>query len=761
MTIIPKQSIFETPMLSPDRDALATFSAAIFKNTDPEGFVSLRAFDDGSRDKPPLFIDPITIGNPAFLDVVYERAKQAAAWHSSVVFCPPIVTFATAKDATTENIHEGVTLSVDCDASPNAALSTLQGILGEPTLVIASGGEWPNPNTGEIEPKLHLHWRLRHPTKTAADHELLREARALAAKLVGGDATAGALVHPLRWPGSVHRKNEPKLVTIVSTSDNEIDLVQALDLLRAAELKEMALSLRRNADRNHNRPFEKPSRELIVSALAAVPNDLDYYNWIKMGYALRDGLGVDGLDVWREYSAQFSGNKPEVTDSKWKSFAKPRPSRPVTISTLFYWARENGWRPPAKEWMRTLRMTDKGTPRAILANAIIALRLAPDWCGALAHNAFTLETSLEVAPPWHTTGSDWTPRVWGDHDDLCLANWLQLNGISVAPTVAAQAVEMVAKDRIFHPVQDYLDGIKYDGINRVDTWLTDYLGAEATPYNQAVGRAMLIGAIARIRNPGCKVDTVPILEGPQGALKSTAMAKLFDPWFTDEISDLGSKDAAMQISGVWGIELPELDAMSRPEMTKTKAFLSRKIDRYRPPYGRRIIERPRPSVCWGTTNAEGYLKDETGGRRFWPIKIGKIDLKGLEQFRDQLWAEAQVLYDAGAPWWFVAGDIQVAAEQQQRDRYVGDVWDEPIGEYVTSKGDRDIKIADVLLHLGVQVDRSGQTEANRVARVLKSMGLRRAQRGTGVARRWVYAKPLTENLSAEIIPIHAGARTKF
>jgi predicted P-loop ATPase len=254
------------------------------------------------------------------------------------------------------------------------------------------------------------------------------------------------------------------------------------------------------------------------------------------------------------------------------------------------------------------------------------------------------------------------------------------------------------------------------------------------------------------------------LEGPQGALKSSAIKMLFHPWFTDELADLGSKDAAMQMSGIWGIELAELDAMHRSEMSRIKAFTSRTTDRFRPPYGQRLVERRRPCVFWGTTNSEGYLKDETGGRRFWPIKIGKIDLEKLEANRDQLWAEAQALYRAGVPWWIKDRAVQAAAEEQQRDRYVGDVWDAEITAYVTRMGDRDVAIADVLKDMGIPIDRCGQVEQNRVARVLRTLGLVRRQRGSGASRRWVYETPLTigaDRPSGDVIPIRAMGSPRF
>lgn len=388
------------------------------------------------------------------------------------------------------------------------------------------------------------------------------------------------------------------------------------------------------------------------------------------------------------------------------------------------------------------KLSSNGQPKPILANAAMILRNLPvPWSGMLCFDAFAMETVLACAPPW-LAGEFWEPRPWGPDDDLLATTWFQENDLTVSKETTAQAVEMVARDRPFHPVIDYLDHLKHDGTFRTKEWLSTFLGVEPTRYSQAVARAMLIGAVARIMQPGCKVDTVPILEGPQGARKSTAIRTLFDPWFSDEIADLGSKDAAMQTRGIWGIEISELDAMSRGEVSKIKAFISRTTDRFRPPYGNRIIESPRSCVFWGSTNSDDYLKDATGGRRFWPIKVGKIDIDGLAEARDQLWAEATMLYRAGVPWWLTGDDLQRDAEEQQRSRYAGDPWDGLIERYVATCSEVTV---DLVLRDGIGLDASrwGQIEMNRVARSLRSIGWLRHQRRTGDKRSWVYRRPVT------------------
>lgn len=398
-------------------------------------------------------------------------------------------------------------------------------------------------------------------------------------------------------------------------------------------------------------------------------------------------------------------------------------------------------------WRTNLIVTGAGAPKPLLANAITALREAPAWQGVLAYDQFALETLVSDAPPWHM-GLQWDTRAWSPHDDLLTAEWLQRRGISVNTATAAQAVEAVARERSFHPVIDYLSDLRHDGVSRTGTWLSTCLGAEQSRYNENVGRAMLIAAVARIYDPGCKVDTVPIFEGVQGARKSTAVKALFDPWFSDELADLGSKDAAMQTKGVWGIEVSELDAMSRMEVSRIKSFITRTTDRFRPPYGSRIVESPRSCVFWGTTNSDGYLKDETGGRRFWPIKVGKINVDLLQQMRDQLWAEAVVLYGAGVPWWLTKKEAQADAERHQRDRYVGDPWDRAIAEYVETAS--VVTIDEVLrFAVNLEIGRCGQSEMNRVARCLRSLGLSRVQVRTGDKRVYKYRKPVTDEGQTE------------
>lgn len=247
-------------------------------------------------------------------------------------------------------------------------------------------------------------------------------------------------------------------------------------------------------------------------------------------------------------------------------------------------------------WRDGLLLNLNGSVKSILANSITALRGAPEWSGVLGYNDFALNTVVLKPAPWMPPDVR-LPATWTGTDDIQTADWLQRQGICVPPQVAGQAVEVVAKDRKTHPVREYLESLTWDGTSRLSSWLATYLGVEPSPYVMAVGSCWMISAVARILRPGVKADTCLILEGPQGIKKSTALRVLTEPWFTDEIAELGSKDAALQMQGIWTIEIAELDSMSRTEVGRVKAFMSRPSDRFRPPYAERLITAPRLCLC--------------------------------------------------------------------------------------------------------------------------------------------------------------------
>jgi predicted P-loop ATPase len=315
-------------------------------------------------------------------------------------------------------------------------------------------------------------------------------------------------------------------------------------------------------------------------------------------------------------------------------------------------------------------------------------------------------------------------------------------------------------------VRAYLGSLHWDGTPRIETWASRYLGAAPTDLTHAIGSLWLISAIARIYRPGVKADHMLILEGEQGARKSTALKILAgEDWFTDELPDLGSKDAAIHMQGVWIVEIAELDAIGRAEVSRIKAFLTRTTDRFRPPYGRHTVETKRQCVFAGTVNPDTYLRDETGNRRFWPIRCGEIDIEALRRDRDQLWAEAVARFNDGAIWWLEEKALLQASREEQDKRYQSDAWDGLIDRWLThetrrvNKGYagcddwqeeeferleplRDVSVGEVLAEaIGIEPARWTKPDQMRVGSWLTSRNWERYQRRTGEAREWRYRKP--------------------
>lgn len=392
---------------------------------------------------------------------------------------------------------------------------------------------------------------------------------------------------------------------------------------------------------------------------------------------------------------------------------------------------------PKPPWQDQLLYHDDGRLRTCLANAVIVFRNHPQCAGRFAFDQFAQRSVLRGRAPWMDDPAD---RALEPVDDICAADWLQRKSLMVTPYVAAQALELVARESLFHPVREYLERLNWDGQLRVDRWLCTYLGAPDTPYVRGVGRRWLISGVARIYEPGCKADSMLILEGPQGIHKSKSLEILFAPWFADELPDLRTKDASFAIAGRWGFELAELEGLERVDVARIKSFLSRTVDRFRPPYGRRIVELPRQCVFAGTANGDTYLRDETGGRRFWPVRCGRIDVDALAAARDQLWAEARGLYLDREPWWFDDADLVGAATTEQAARYRPDPWDPIIAEHL--KGKASVSITEILRDvLGLKVDEWGQMDQNRVARSLLRLDWSRYQDRDGIEREWRYRAP--------------------
>lgn len=270
--------------------------------------------------------------------------------------------------------------------------------------------------------------------------------------------------------------------------------------------------------------------------------------------------------------------------------------------------------------------------------------------------------------PWCKLADRMT-TTWTDTDDAGLRNFLEIKYEIVNTMKIGDAVLLAMQSCMRHPVREYLLSLKWDGVARADTIFIDYLGAEDTEYTRTVTRKALIGAVARIMQPGCKHDHILVLVGPQGCRKSTTLAKLGKSWFSDSFYTVQGKEAYEQIQGFWLIEMGEMAATRKAELESIKQFVSKQSDSYRAAYAKRTQEHPRQCAFFGTTNDDEFLRDATGGRRFWPVTVTDKGRETGDYFTaeivDQVWAEIVMRYSAGENWYLDNAKIEAVARQIQ------------------------------------------------------------------------------------------------
>ena len=515
------------------------------------------------------------------------------------------------------------------------------------------------------------------------------------------------------WRGSVGKTND--------ADGHRVDEKGPIPDLSRFVSRGRRITILYDADAESN-PMVHAARRGLTAEMESRGAEVFWFAWPKN--TPKELKGIDDFLAAR--------GPDEVLDLLLK--AKLRTRRKKSVSTGFEVTES------AREWQSQVPWIQKnnGEPKALLANAIAAFRHAPEWDGVLGYDEFAMRTMALKPVPWAQSA----PANWTTNEDLMATEWLQHAGVHVSLDIVGQAIEAVSKEHSFHPVRRYLDGLVWDGVPRLDTWLATFLGVKSSVYSCGVGAKWMISAVARAYRPGAKVDCCLILEGPQGIKKSTALKIISDPWFTDEIADLGSKDAALQTRGVWVIEIAELDSMSRSEVGRVKAFISRTTDRFRPPYAKRVIESSRQCVFAGSVNLATYLRDETGGRRFWPIACGVIRVDELARQRDQLWAEARVRYQNGESWWLDTAELNESAAQEQASRFEGDPWHEPVLTWLQHPTERrdlqgstcspfssnaeSVSIGDILSHcIGRRLDQWTQADKNRVGRCLRAAGWER------------------------------------
>lgn len=316
-------------------------------------------------------------------------------------------------------------------------------------------------------------------------------------------------------------------------------------------------------------------------------------------------------------------------------------------------------------WLEDMAVDGKGNYLSTVKNVSRILAHDPRLKGRFARNVFERVDMVLKSTPWRKVEKG--GEIVSDDDDSGLREYVEETyGISSAPKIS-DALRLCFTHNSFHPVKDYLDPLQWDGVNRLDTLLIDYLGAEDCAYTRAVTRKTLTAAIARIYQPGCKFDYVLTLIGKEGIKKSSILQKLGGSWFSDSFNTMVGKEAYEQIQGVWLVEMGELAGLKKAEVENVKLFISKRQDRYRPAYGKRVNEYPRQCVFIATTNEIDFLKSTTGNRRFWPVEVQAGDacvFNDLTQYDiDQIWAEAKYRYQKKEPLWLQ--DLEDEARKRQ------------------------------------------------------------------------------------------------
>lgn len=499
----------------------------------------------------------------------------------------------------------------------------------------------------------------------------------------------------------------------------------------------------------------------LISALAAIHAN-SHDSWVAVGMALKDlewqrSDGTDaGFDIW----VAWSETCPEkfalgVCEARWNSFKRTG----VTLGTVYHMAQQAGWSggvpPPALNGTPNHQalpaaflagpqaiffpdLTEDGKPRPTMTNAAVAIT----GLGIQCRKDLFHEKTLVAGEPIN----QWVGDLSDDIVQMIRKIIRYRFGFDPNKNNTVDACVQLSLEHQFDPVLDYLDSLQWDGTARLETWLARYMGAADTELNRAIGRLTLVAAVRRAYSPGTKFDQIIVLEGPEGRGKSTAIEILAgrDNFSDQKILGLHDREQQEAMAGIWLYEIADLTGMRKAEIEHVKAFASRTVDRARPVYGRFRVDRPRRTIFFATTNSDDYLRSETGNRRFWPIQTGRIDLAGLRQDRDQLWAEASQREAQGISAQLDARLWQHAAAQQE-GRLESDPWFDLIRDYVEMPGKErvDVSIVDVLLgnqFIQLSAERLGQREQNRAAAILRRLSFVKYRKREGQGLAWRYRR---------------------
>lgn len=378
-----------------------------------------------------------------------------------------------------------------------------------------------------------------------------------------------------------------------------------------------------------------------------------------------------------------------------------------------------------------VKITDDGGQGKILPrmhNYLQIMAHAEEFAGKCAYNEFAEQSAYDGKPLTDST-------ITGVQA-LIEKHWIS---DKVASTDIDRAIRRVSESNPFHPVRDYLLSTKWDGVERVDSFFPDHLGTAESPYYSGAARCLFMGAVRRIFHPGCQMDSMVVLESPQGLGKSKLWETLAGEWYLDQTASIDSVDFFIAMRGKWFVDLGELDQFQKAEITRVKQVITLRNDDYRAKYARDNERKPRQSIFVGGTNSHEWISDHTGGRRFLPIAMGSepVDIPRLAAVRDQLFAEAVHHMQAGdwLDWWKVPD-----AELQQERRMAEDIWTDPIQRYLSESQPAQIQTIEILtIVVKKHMDQCTRADAIRVGKIMHRLGwvYKDFRRGMGKYRAYV------------------------
>ena len=657
---------------------------------------------------------------PDQLDAMRAHIEKRQGTHNIYFSVNQLRVSAASRKAKKDEVVSSHCLHVDVDDA--SALERVINAQIPPTAVIFSGGGY------------QAFYRL-----TADESDLGRIERcnaALAAELGGDNCHNADRIMRVPWTVNVpnmKKREAGRTPTVAYVVEEATDWSRKYDITAFAEV---------SIEGPHTTIAVAVPSEIAIVSLDALPDEVNEETrlLIEYGDSPTDPMGAPG-SRYRSRSEVVFRVACDLARAGLDEFVIAgvlmNPALGISASILANrsperYAIRQGRQARAAVGTQWPDTTAKGVPRPTLRNTLIAI------------TRLGLHCEYDEFHHRKLIGGHTLQAFQGElSDDGCAVlrnEVLQRFGFDPGKDHTREAANTRCLDNMYHPVRDYLAGLRWDGQPRAERWLSTYLEADDTPLNGACGLLMLVAAVRRVRQPGCKFDTILVFEGPQGSGKSTAIQILAgsENFSDQEILTLDAKAQMEALEGVWLYELAELAGMRRADITRVKSFASRSIDQARPAYGRFREKRPRQNVFIGTTNEDQYLQDATGNRRFWPVKTRKIDLEALRRDRDQIWAEAAFI-EAGDVSLTLDETLWEAAREQQNARMEDDPWLEVLRNLTTTvdnkneglKSNTDLTLIDgcyristrkLMARLGIEMEQAVAWQMKRLATCMRTLG---------------------------------------